>query len=326
MSSKRKIYYSGEHTCTGVQKNGSKCTNKAYYMLNGALKCGHHANAKTKRTKLKSNPRKKELRNAELEQHKLSVSKIQQENQAQGICGTLSCQKMRMMKNPILSEGVLLVFPNNKHQNRSDGFGCASLSPMQLGPVKHGQPGLPDSLTIENYHQFNKVFPNEQDEKGNPLPIFYEKRNAAYIDPIPHRHKYDSAALKKMNKNMVNGVNTPMYCLHLDANGTERRYSYVESRFFYCHWYEVLAKTRVAFTALQTMLQNGTNLCITGYDAYQPDSTRLYEHYCDSSKPFGHELVLYTLLSIQNPYDYPWNRFYREHSDLYDPLSFHILV
>jgi hypothetical protein len=59
-----------------------------------------------------------------------------------------------MMKNPEHIEGFLKVFPNYKHQNRQDGFGCMKLSPKYLGPVDHGQPDLPPALNIENFHQY----------------------------------------------------------------------------------------------------------------------------------------------------------------------------
>ena len=36
----------------------------------------------------------------------------------------------------------------------------------------------------------------------------------------------------------------------------------------------------------------------------------LYDCYLDTSKPFGHELVLFTLLTYKNPIDfYPWDIF-----------------
>ena len=31
--------------------------------------------------------------------------------------------------------------------------------------------------------------------------------------------------------------------------------------------------------------------------------------YCDSHYPFGHELVLYCLLTIDDSKEYPWNRY-----------------
>ena len=63
-----------------------------------------------------------------------------------------------MMKKPELIDGYLNVFPNYKHQNRKDGYGCAKLSPKSLGPVNHGMPNLPIAKNIENYHQFAKFW------------------------------------------------------------------------------------------------------------------------------------------------------------------------
>lgn len=327
MSVKRKandkpIYYSGEHMCSAVTGKMKSCDQKAYFLLNGALRCGRHANKNTKRTVLQKNPRAKEIRQKQLEDHRESIDAAAAQNREAGRGGTVDLLKLRMMKSPELTPGVLLVFPNNKHENRNDGFGCCMLSPMRLGPVMHGQAGLPPSKTIENYHQFNKVFSIEQDKEGNPLPVYYEKRAEAYADPIPHRHKYDRADLKKANRDMVNGINTPMYSIHLDATGKERRYTYMQSRLFYCHFYELLAKEQDKFRQLQDKIRNGVNVRIAGYDAHAVHPDGLYADYCNTTKPFGHELVLYSLLTVANPAEYPWNRFYRENREIYDPLPF----
>lgn len=313
--------FHGEETCS--QKD---CTLAAYYRPKSLLKnslvpvfCGRHSDKKN-RVALKKNPNAAKIQAEKLQAHAQSIVDVGNQNKKQDIRGTVSCHKMQMMKPVPLENGVLLVFPNNRHQDRSDGFGCCSLSPMRLGPVIHGQPGLPDAMSIENYHQFNKCFSFEQSE-GQPLEIFYEKRNEAYLDAVPHRHKYDATKIKKMNKDYVNGVNVPMYSVHMDRDGKERHYSYLESRFFYCFWYERLAKQTQDFAILKQKLQDGVNLCICGYDAFQPTSD-LYTHYCDASRPFGHELVLYSLLTIEDEAEYPWTKFYREHCDLYDPLSF----
>ena len=37
----------------------------------------------------------------------------------------------------------------------------------------------------------------------------------------------------------------------------------------------------------------------------------LWQAYNDTSRPFGHELVLYTLLMLERKEDYPWNRYRR---------------
>jgi len=333
--SSKKLPYYGESRCEMKKKDGDPCANNAYYRhrKSGQVLCGVHCKLPS-RVKLPQNPKAEEIKAEKYKLHKLTVEVFAAENRQAKRRGKLTCQKMRMMKPVELQEGCLNVFPNNKHQNRTDGFGCASLSPMQLGPVEHNQPGLPISLTIENYHQFNKCFPNEIDKEGNPLPEFYTRRDAAYVDPVPHRHKFDLASLKKMNKDFVSGnesvANAPMFSVHLDANGKERRYSYVESRFFYCKWYERLATQTEDFKTLKEKLAQGYNLCICGYDAYQPNVVFdargylfcLQFHYENPLQPFGHELVLFTLLLIDDPYQYPWNMFYNKHKKLYEPLSF----
>jgi hypothetical protein len=108
------------------------------------------------------------------------------------------------MKEPEHHKGFLKVFPNFKHQGRKDGYGCKSLSPMYLGPVHHGQPGLPAAENIENFHQGSKCFEEETDEEGNPSEVYVENRLKFYKDPIPHRHKYHG---KEKNKN------TPLLCV-----------------------------------------------------------------------------------------------------------------
>lgn len=309
----------GQSTCTGKTKNGRPCENAAYYSVPSPLtnsrmiRCGVHSK-KGKRKELKKDPNAKRKRENELKEHAETVEKKRKTDER----GEITCVKMRMMKPVPLREGFLLVFPNNRHQNRVDGFGCASLSPMQLGPVKHGQKGLPDALTIENYHQFNKCFPVEVDEKNDPLPVLYEKQKKAYQDPVPHRHKYKREEILKMG---CANANTPLFSIHLDQDGKERRYSYVDSRFFYCVWYEKLATQTDDFKRLKEKFDSGYSLCICGYDAYPPTKD-LYDHYCDPSRPFGHELVLYSLLVGEKP----WRRYFEENKEKYSPLSFSIYL
>ena len=141
-----------------------------------------------------------------------------------------------------------------------------------------------------------------------------------YRDPVPHRHKYDRTFLLTLGKN----ANIPLYSARKTSQGEVRRFTYVESRYFYCQQYELLAPQTKDFQELQNRLQLGTNLQIVGYDGYpitqadgEPLAKSLYKHYLDTSRPFGHELVLYTLLTLQNPEDYPWNRYRKNHPELY---------
>jgi hypothetical protein len=55
---------------------------------------------------------------------------------------------------------------------------------------------------------------------------------------------------------------------------------------------------------LQIIGYDGYNLQIIGYDGFTP-SDDLYSHYIDPSRPFGHELVLHTMLVIPSPVSTP---------------------
>jgi hypothetical protein len=232
---------------------------------------------------------------------------------------------MQMMKPVVPVDGFLNVFPNNKHQDRADGHGCAALSPMQLGPVQHRQPGLPEALNIENYHQFNKVWPSEVDPEGSPTEEWTKRRLEGYNDPVPHRHKFDDKQLAQERKKVKGAANknAPLYSVHLTLQGEPRRFTYVQSRYFYCRAYASLARQSPQFAELQRMLAQGTNLMLCGYDAYTL-TLPLYVHYHDANKPFGHELVLYALLVTQEGEELPWDRYRRENEAVYADIA-HVL-
>jgi len=288
------IYY-GEQRCSK-----EPCRNKAYYICNGNYLCGVHSKNKT-RVELPHRDKNEalQLKMQRIKDEKLLIENERQQNVLHGRSGNVILSKMYMMKDPEYVKGFLKVFPNYKHQNRIDGYGCMRLSPMYLGPIKHGQPGLPDALNLENFHQANKVFPWEVDENGNPSPIYYENKHKMYLDPKPHRHKF-------MGKNK----NSPVYSIWVDKSGQEHRLNYIESRQFYCNFYERLASAQEDYQRLYQMIREGYNLQICGYDAYPVDPTpkAIEKAYLDPSKPFGHELVLYTMLIL--PIEtYPWRKY-----------------
>lgn len=312
------VLYFGETTCVSKYKNGKPCTNLAYYV--GQL-CGVHSK-KNQRKELPKNPKASEIEAAK-KKEKIAKAMIPTDHPQ------ITATKMRMMKTPEPKEGFLLVCPNNKHSHNYGYPGdYSSLSPMRLGPVENGL-----AKNIENYHQFAKVFPQEMSTElcdcGRPfthykaLPSFYEARMKAYQDDIPHRHKFDAKDIKKQNKDYVKGnvVNIPMYSVQFTPE--ERHFSYVESRWFYCHQMEVLATPTKAFQELLELYHKGHSLDIHGYDAYEPmgtDPESLYKHYCDESRPFGHEMVILTLLVLK-PEDYPWTRYRKEHQDVYETVE-----
>lgn len=293
------MYFKGETSCQALLKNGSPCQNTASYedIPTGKYVCGVHSKANS-RHDLPVNPDKNSLRDEAISCWMSGVAESASGRKNLGRLGKLSTYKMKMMKKVPLKEGVLNIFPNFKHQNRKDGIGCSELSPMSLGPVKHNQPGLPESLSIENFHQGSKVFFSELDEDGNPSEEFYSTQKEYFLDPVPHRHKKTSG-----NKNI------PEYFVWKTADGQEHHLSYIESRQFYCNFYERLASQTESYQQLLDLLRNGFNLCICGYDAFTPTESSEF-HYLDDSRPFGHEMVLYTMLKFDlygfDKRDLPW--------------------
>lgn len=305
--------YYGEKTCESIVKStSSRCTNKAYFISDDKLMCGVHSKKDDNRIKLPQYPNKDKIYEDELKQKQKEVELQAENNKKEGKLGHIIVSKMYMMKNPEHVKGYLNVFPNYKHQNRKDGFGCMRLSPKSLGPVEHNMPGLPAATTLENYHQFAKFWKFELDENNNILEKYKLSRIKAYTDS-PMRHKYDKKILKQFNNN----INVPEFSMYYDKDGNEHRYTYLQCRYFYCHFYEILVQKEPDFIKLKDLIRNGYNLNIQGYDGYNITKD-LMTHYTDTSKPFGHELVLYTLLIENDTSKYPWNVFYEENKSIYD--------
>jgi hypothetical protein len=313
--------YYGEKKCEEMVKcKNTLCINKAYFTNGNKLLCGVHCKKYSNVVSLPKNPNKHIIYENKLKEMNIEVEKHADLNKTNNKLGNVIVSKMYMMKNPTYIEGYLNVFPNYKQQNRKDGFGCMRLSPKSLGPVNHNMPGLPPATTIENYHQFSKFWDFELDDNDNILEKYKIDRINAYTAP-PMRHKYDKKTLLKYNNN----INIPKFSMYYDKDGNEHRYNYLQCRYFYCHFYELLAKKEEDFIKLKNMIKNGYNLNIQGYDGYSITKD-LMTHYNDTSKPFGHELVLYTLLVEDDTSKYPWNIFYEQHKTIYNNVISAALV
>lgn len=291
--------YWGQELCQAKKANGEQCVNGAYYTIDNMLLCGVHSGGKKKelRTELPHDPNEKEMKEKERSDHSNVCDQIALKNKQEGRRGIVTLYKMKMMKNPGFEEGVVNIFPNFKHGGRHDGMGLPSLSPKSIGPVHHGQPGLPVALNLENFHQGNKVFPSEVDEKGQVKNEFFTLQKEMYEDPVPHRHK-----------EAADGKNVPLYSLWKDKEGVTHQISYFVSRQFYCVYYERATAKNPDFLKLKEMIEDGYNLRVCGYDAYDPQSKHMEECYCDISRPFGHELVLYTMLTEPEE-KWPWRKY-----------------
>lgn len=280
----------GKSICMGIyingKKRGERCVNKAYYEQNEKYLCGIHSKKDQRIQLSKGNlQEKKKEQKEKLDQHIISISFQQNLNQK----GKIILSKMRMRQNIGLVDGFLNVFPNYFHENRKDGFGCSSLSPMNLGPLIHNQPGLPICLNIENFHQGNKFYSKESKKE------FEETRLSLYNDKIPHRRKFTSKDI-------------PLYSLWLDKNGKEHRINYIESRQFYCTFYERLAKKQKQFIDLISKYEQGINLRICGYDAVNLQIEDIEKEYLNPKVVFGHERTLFTMLVLKED-EYPWVKY-----------------
>lgn len=367
-----KTVYWGELECEGRYANNTPCTEKARYSIpNGSLRCGTHSGKnqaeKRQRRTLVKNPNLQQNKDAAASrvsqaadhaaQGRVHAAEHDQRPLVYDVIATPFNMRKEWSFQPTM--GYAPIFPNHRHGHGFNyGFGDYShLSPMKLGPVMHGQKGIGAATCVENYYQFNKVYSNEvlEDtpctclaaarwEHLKPGPAFYTARENGYRDPKPHRRKSfvaeadddddEGVVLKNSRKRpRANASPKPLFSVHIDAAGVERHFTYVESRYFYCHQMEELvlrggAENSNTFRRLIKFRDNGYRIQLVGYDAYTPDATdkdTLYRHYCDPARPFGHELVLLTLLVSQNSTDWnaqgldlPWNRYYAEHREVYE--------
>lgn len=197
---KNKIIYFGETICQATFKTTNKqCANKAYYKQDNQYLCGVHSK-KTERTKLPVNPNKAVNKLKEIEKQIEVIRKAAKENRDNNQKGNIILSKLRMMQEPHYVKGYMCVFPNFKHENRQDGYGCAKLSPKSIGPINHNMPNLPPAKNLENYHQFAKFWDFEFDENDKLRKKYFKKRKEAYLDETPYRHKYDRKTLNNIIK------------------------------------------------------------------------------------------------------------------------------
>lgn len=288
------VPYSGDSLCQGVfasgAKKGTNCDRKAYYYDDCETRCGVHSDKETRK-----NLTKKPVDLDEKQRLIQQINNARNDNAENGTSGYLILFRMGMMKPIISTDGYLNVFPNYRHAGRTDGLGLTTLSPMNLGPVEHNQPGVPDAKTIEGFHQWSKCFENELNDEGNPGPLFYENLEVGFATTKPERRKYKGK---------------PCYFVWVDKQGEQHQLDYVTSRQFYCNFYERLLIENVEFKQLKELYVLGTNIQICGYDAYPIPGVTVEDierEYLNDSVPFGHERVLYSMLVLEED-EYPWRK------------------
>jgi hypothetical protein len=311
---KQSAFYYGESACQRTEK----CKNRAYYFSHGAAVCGVHSKGDNGRQPLPENPRKGEIEEEKLKAMKEAalVAPIGQDR----IRGCIALRKLGMMKPTPLVSGYFTVLPNRRAKSKGDVvWAMPALSPMVLGPVEHGQPGLDPAENLENFHQFNKVFAAELDEeKGKPKAVWYERRERGYADTEPHRHKLGATKADHIKKAGIApgaSANACKFSIFVAPDGKELHFGYVESRVFYCTFYERLARKTSALNKLvDTLYVHKQSIIIAGYDARNAEDAEITADvinrwYSDPSWPFGHEMVLHAILFHWNcPEELPWRK------------------
>jgi hypothetical protein len=275
----------GETKCQASYKTGLGCKNGAYYEQDGKFLCGVHSQKTQRRALQKFNKEEKKDR------YDIRVNdmfKSAEENR--GKKGELLlCLFRNPLSKPRAIPGFIDVYPNFKPAWQGVGVVVPGLSPMSLGPVNHGQEGLPECLILENFHQGSKRFRQET------ITQFEENRIKYFKDTEPHRHKF-----KGDEKN----PNIPLY-----FSWKDQRLGYVESRQFYCNFYERLVKDRSEYKILRDSYTQGYKLRICGPDAYPLIPEDIEKEYLNPDYPFGHERVLYTMILLHDtPEQYPWRK------------------
>lgn len=297
---KKDILYKGTVNCTN-----KGCNQRANYIQDKTYLCGRHIDKGKKNVLLPKNV--KDL-NILLKQHAIDIRSIAKENRMNKIYGHVICYKMKTIeKNPNIIKGYMNIFTSIKHGNRKDGITCRKLLPLYLGPVKHNEPNYPDARTISSYREYS-IIRKKTDNRDD------YRKNGFFTDCI------SVSTYEKNRKDYDNEKNYISVYTTLDGK-EKREFNHIESRFFYCKAYEALLKDNKKFKRLKQMLQCGINLRICGFDVYFDANKTLYEHYCNIKEPFEHELILYTLLTIHNKNEYPWNIYKEKHHDRYNNIA-----
>jgi hypothetical protein len=195
------------------------------------------------------------------------------------------------------NRGFLRIFVSCMIRDRIDeGYVCKDLTPRTLGPVYHGQPGLPVALTLENFNYGNMCFQSELDEHGEPSEMFKEYRQYLYKKRFAHGYKL----------NMNEGK--PKFFVWINKDGEDDGLEEITYRQIYCTMYERLVCQTPDFQKLKELVEIGTNLQLCIMADIQSNGS-LESDYLDPSVNFGYEYCLYTMLTLKNPDEYPWRKY-----------------
>lgn len=365
--------YRCERDCEGKFKgSGLPCDHKASYWnkKTGQVFCGTHTGVRCCPREgwivghLKANPQLKIDADAAGLAHAASVANARAENiQADPpLVGQVTMCKQQFRQAVTKIPGYLMVHPNFGAGGNPEHGNLAlnSLSPMLLGPVVHREMGVPNSKTLEAYHQQSKIYSHEVNVNLVPIPPTQEEeeekraaegpnpgapirfvnqwdavpttetmaaRSAAFAGGDHARHKYTKNQLRTLGSTeqaksaremsyradgrfcgrdlsgdrdlstSAEKYTRPLGSVHVSMDDPDALlgFDYLETRVMYCQAYYELSKDTPQYTQLLQLVKGGTNVCIVGYDGFKPTTTA-WEHFNDTSRPYGHEAVLGEML------------------------------
>jgi hypothetical protein len=298
------------------------CGNRAHFKLDDRYLCGTHSrqNADDRITlPERSKTQKMEFERKECER----LEEEQYEAKYLFHPGNICLARLGGFgRTPKILQGYKPISPNAKGGHFVGSKNFLTLSPMKMGPLPpemhkedKGELGMKEVTNIENLHQGTKAYEGEakKDEKKEqfvPTDEYKAGRDAMVYDPEPHRHKPSSE--KK---------NEPLCSFWILPDGKPQAVTYIESRARYCFHYEHFARLSDEFKQLVNWHQDGYHLQICGFDAFEiPEVKELpkdspfkdrkepkelllkaqsfYNAMRDDKHPFGHERVLYALLTL----------------------------
>lgn len=299
-----KVIYKGELGCQSCYKSGEACREAAYYIQNGSYRCGRHSD-KTLRRELPVDPNRSANITLATDARDEVTMEIAAENFRRGKKGQVMTTKIHGMKNPKHTEGFMSIFPNFAHENRKDGVGMSSLSPMKIGPIGHYCPDVGPAGSLEKLWQGSKQYNCESNKDGTPSPEYFETRNFTFLSKKPSRHKKVS--------DPDSGVKHSVF---YDEHGKIHFLGYIESRQVYCVIYEFYAEQTDDFKLLREMVDSGVNVNLIGYDAHDVKKYKgktIVEQfemaYLDPKYPFGHEMCLQAMLLLKRE-ERPWRKYH----------------
>lgn len=170
----------------------------------------------------------------------------------------------------------------------SSGAGVwKQLSPMKLGPIEFteimadGSHRVFTATNLENLWQSAKVWPGEEAPNGRPNAEWYKRRAAICADVKAHRH---------IKKGKGVNPNVPLY-----SWWDGKKLTYDEARrTIYIPIYKELVRKTEAWRRLLSIVKDGQCVQLLGYDGRPFEN--LEDELNDTTKPFGHELVLCQML------------------------------